>query len=222
MMTWKDYLDEVAADARKCIEEEYSYCRDWDEMSEFLFISDHVTGNGSGSYTFSRAQAAENVSGIVFDLDVFELFRSYGYDHVPVEEGPEVVDVIARCLALDEVSEALESIFDGLKSGRAWACTDCSTGTGGVSVPLDQLDDGTFYCPVCRRSYHRHPGDWGACQIDDGEAVARFAALDSLGAPSCGCEAHVFADETGPIDYLDANPDVSARLADGYARTVEL
>lgn len=161
MMTWEDYLDEVAADARECIEEEYSNCRDWDEMSELLFVSDHVTGNGSGSYTFSRAQAAENVGGIVFDLDVLELFRSYGYDHVPVEEGPEAVDVIARCLALGEVSGALESIFDGLKSGRAWACTDCSTGTGGVSVPLDQLDDGTFYCPVCRCSYHRDPGDWG-------------------------------------------------------------
>ena len=123
-MTWEDYLDEVAADAREWIEEEYSNCRDWDEMSELLFFSDHVTGNGSGSYTFSQAQSAENVAGIVFDPDVFELFRSYGYDHVPVEEGPDAVDVIARCLALGEVSGALESIFDGLKSGRAWACTE--------------------------------------------------------------------------------------------------
>ena len=222
MMTWEDYLNEVAADAREYIEEEYSNCRDWDEMSEWLFVSDHVTGNGSGSYTFSRAQAAENVAGIVFDPGVLELFRSYGYDHMPVEDGPEAVDVIARCLALGEVSGALESIFDGLKSGQAWACPDCSDDASGVSVRLDQCDDGTFYCPVCRCSYHRDPGDWGACEIEDLDTVARVAILDTLGAPSCGCEVHAFMDETGLIDYLDANPDVSARLADGYARTDDL
>lgn len=111
MMTWEDYLDEVAADARECIEEEYSNCRDWDEMSELLFVSDHVTGNGSGSYTFSRAQAAENVGGIVFDCDAQQAFEWAGYDHMPVEQGPEALDVIARCVAMGEVNDTLESAY---------------------------------------------------------------------------------------------------------------
>lgn len=111
MMTWEDYKDQVTDDALDYIEENAPSCRDWEEMREWFFVSDQVTGNGSGTYTFSRAQAAENAAGIVFDCDAQQAFEWAGYDHMPVEQGPEALDVIARCVAMGEVNDTLESAY---------------------------------------------------------------------------------------------------------------
>lgn len=112
MMTWNDYMEQVKADALEAIEENASYYEDWDEMNEALWIDDSVTGNGSGSYTFNTAQAAENVAGIIFDDDALEAFAELGYDGIPTKEGAEACDVIARCIALGYVSGELEEAFE--------------------------------------------------------------------------------------------------------------
>lgn len=114
-MTWEEYQDQVKADALDVIESEYSDYEDWDEMSEALFIDDSVTGNGSGSYTFCTATAAENVAGIIFDPEAVDAFREYGYNGIPTEKGAEACDVIARCIALGYVGYDLEKRFDELK-----------------------------------------------------------------------------------------------------------
>lgn len=115
MMTWKDYGREVEADAMKAIDEGAEYYETWDEMYDELFIDDAVTGNGSGSYTFSTQEAAENAAGIVWDEDAIEGFRGMGYDGIPTEQGPEAVDVIARCIWLGNLSGTLEEYFEDQK-----------------------------------------------------------------------------------------------------------
>lgn len=111
-MNWKDYEREVLEDAKEYIEENAKYYDTWDEMYDELFLSDYVTGNGSGSYTFCTETAKENVVGIIFDDDAISAFRDFGYEGIPTEKGPESVDVIARCIALGYVSGELEMYFD--------------------------------------------------------------------------------------------------------------
>ena len=77
----------------------------YDELYERMWVADEVTGNGSGSYTFSTWEAEEN---ICHNLDLLEEarmeFKSTGWD------GAEVADVTIRCYLLGEVlNEVLDS-----------------------------------------------------------------------------------------------------------------
>lgn len=114
-MDWNDYMKDVLNDGKEHIEENARYCDTWEEMEESLFLSDSVTGNGSGSYTFCTETAKGNVAGIIFDDDAIEAFREYGYEGIPTERGPEAVDVIARCIALGYVGGELESYYDEIR-----------------------------------------------------------------------------------------------------------
>lgn len=115
-MKWEDYISSVEADAKDEIEEQADYFNNWEEMEEHLFMADNVTGNGSGSYTFCAATAAENVAGIIWDDDALQAFYDAGYNGIPTDKGPEVCDVIARCLALYYV-DGLEDYFNECKEG---------------------------------------------------------------------------------------------------------
>lgn len=105
-------MEQVKSDALEAIEENAGYHEDWESMYDSLFIDDSVTGNGSGSYTFNTAKAAENVAGIIFDDDALEAFEEYGYEGIPTKQGAESCDVIARCIALGFVSGELEKAYD--------------------------------------------------------------------------------------------------------------
>lgn len=117
-MTWNDYKNQVLNDAKEAIKEQYDSVKDWNEMYELLQLDDAVTGNGSGSYTFSRAKAEENVAGIIWDSDVIYEFDTLGYRGIPTEKGAEEVDVIARYIALDHVGDDLEDYYNALKNGE--------------------------------------------------------------------------------------------------------
>ena len=111
-MNWNDYLEQVKEDAIEYIEENAEHCEDFEEMYEDLFLSDSVTGNSSGSYTFSSAKAAEYVGGIIFDGDAIAAFEQLGYEGIPTKQGPEACDVIARCIALEYAYGELEEYFN--------------------------------------------------------------------------------------------------------------
>ena len=119
MMTWNDYMEQVKADALEAIEENAQYYEDWEEMEEALWIDDSVTGNGSGSYTFNTAKAAENVAGIIFDEEALQAFAEMGYEGIPTKEGAEACDVIARCIALGYVGWELEEAFNEARENVA-------------------------------------------------------------------------------------------------------
>lgn len=102
-MTIQDYKNELKQDILEYAQEQKGYCETLEAFNDACWIADSVTGNGSGSYTFNRAKAAENVKDIIFEPELLEMFKDFGYDRVPFEKGPEYIDVSIRCFLLDEV-----------------------------------------------------------------------------------------------------------------------
>ena len=86
-----------------------------EHLNDALWTADNVTGNGSGSYTFNSARAAEYVTDNA-DL-VLDMVRDYGIDAATVGEhflngDWEWFDVSLRCYvlmsAIDDALDALE------------------------------------------------------------------------------------------------------------------
>lgn len=115
-MTFDDYKRDVLSDALEAIEEGASWWGTWDEAYDALFVDDAVTGNGSGSYTFCAARAAENARGLLFDEGFAAQAAAVGYGPELFAEGPETVDVVARCLALGCVAGELRDAYE--RAGR--------------------------------------------------------------------------------------------------------
>lgn len=81
-----------------------------EKLNEELFTCDSVTGNASGSYTFSTWEAEEN---LCHNLDLLgEALEEFGdgADYL-INNGAEAADVTIRCYLLNSaISEALEEI----------------------------------------------------------------------------------------------------------------
>lgn len=116
-MNFKDYIEETKDNAKEYIEENFDYLKDKEseEIFDVLFLEDSVTGNGSGSFTFSTYEAQQNISELIFDEDfIDELEHNFGGNLSElIKRGAECVDVTARCLALyyvdiDEILEELK------------------------------------------------------------------------------------------------------------------
>lgn len=112
-----NYLENVKEDVKNYIEENKeneSYNFDnIEELKELLYedlwIDDSVTGNCSGSYTFSTYQAEENIA---HNMDLLkEACEVFGADAFEMLENPEKADVTIRCYllsqAIDEVVEEM-------------------------------------------------------------------------------------------------------------------
>lgn len=77
------------------------------------FVDDDVTGNASGSCTFDRDLAVRHVSDLIWDDDFLKALDEAEEDLGKlVAKGPEAVDVVARCLALYEAGDAIETAVD--------------------------------------------------------------------------------------------------------------
>ena len=117
-----DYLNAVINDVKAAIEdlgedEKKELAElDEDEKKEYLynlFIDyDSVTGNASGSYTFSTWKAEENLchNGDLIE----EMEECYGYSFEQLADlGPEGIDVAIRCYVLPQAIDiALEEEED--------------------------------------------------------------------------------------------------------------
>lgn len=111
-----DYLAAVTADVTDYISNEidlgeYTSSDDLkDELNERLFVDDSVTGNASGSYTFSTWAAEEN---LCHNLDLLgEALTDFGFkpDYM-AKNGAEPCDVMIRCYLLSEaVSDAVDAL----------------------------------------------------------------------------------------------------------------
>jgi hypothetical protein len=119
-----DYKEAIKSDIRQYIEDNDTWLglEDLNENERFatltdnLWAEDSVTGNGSGSYTFDRNEAKQNLEGNE-DL-VREMCREF---NVPAEtvaekfldEDYEYFDVSVRCFLLDEcIQEVIEELED--------------------------------------------------------------------------------------------------------------
>ena len=116
-MNFKDYIEETKDNAMEYIQENWDYLKDKEseEIFDDLFLSDSVTGNASGSFTFSTYQAEQNIAELIFDEDfIDELEGNFGGNLGDlIKRGAECVDVTARCLALYYVD--IDKIMDELK-----------------------------------------------------------------------------------------------------------
>ena len=98
-----NYYDAIKNDIRDYLGDHSS--RDYDKLYEDLWIEDSVTGNASGSYTFSTADAEEYVKDNM-DL-VREACKEFCVDSDSVsehfmDEDWEWFDVTIRCYLLGE------------------------------------------------------------------------------------------------------------------------
>lgn len=119
-----DYHQAVLEDVIEAIwqEEPWKECNDRDELSDKLndelWTVDSVTGNGSGSYTFSRAKAEEFLRGNA-DL-IQEMASEFGMDDGEIgrrfmASDWEWFDVSIRCYLLGwAIQYALDLLQDGL------------------------------------------------------------------------------------------------------------
>ena len=115
-----NYLESVKVDVKNYIENEvelsdYSSREELESfLNDELFVNDSVTGNGSGSYTFSTWQAEEN---ICHNLDLLgEALQEFGSDMDILKDGAEACDVTIRCYllgqAINEVLDEMDLNFD--------------------------------------------------------------------------------------------------------------
>ena len=111
-----NYLEAVTTDAKQAILENLNYWSftDREELEEVandeLWINDSVTGNASGSYTFSTWQAEENLCHNMDELE--EACEEFGQDiGEAVKQGAEYCDVTIRCYLLGQaISAALDEL----------------------------------------------------------------------------------------------------------------
>ena len=104
----KDYISEqgvtITADNREELRE---------SLYDGMWVSDSVTGNCSGSYTFSRYKAEEN---ICHNLDLLEeACEEFGGNYDVLKDGAEACDVTIRCYILGQV---LDEVLDELEDNE--------------------------------------------------------------------------------------------------------
>ena len=78
------------------------------------------TGNDSGSRTCNAYESRENIKELIWDDTTVDTFKDAGYEGIPMEKGPEAIEVIAYWLALNEreddiASSWLDSVEDEVR-----------------------------------------------------------------------------------------------------------
>lgn len=112
-----DYYEIVKEDIREYIEDtiDFTEYESLEELGEYLndvlWVTDSVTGNASGSYTFSTYKAMQN---LIDNLDLLgEAFECFGCEVSDVSkilgQGAEACDVTIRCYLL---SECIQSVLE--------------------------------------------------------------------------------------------------------------
>jgi hypothetical protein len=124
-----DYREIMAQDIKDFLEENFELMyADVDSIEELqerlqddLFTEDSITGNASGSYTFSRAEAKEYVLDNMDEC--IEALKEFCVDAETIaekflSEDWEYFDVTIRCYLLGEV---LANVMDDIEEGfEAW------------------------------------------------------------------------------------------------------
>lgn len=112
-----NYFEAVKNDVKNVVINDYDYIKELKEgresfeqkLNDELFTKDNVTGNGSGSYTFSTWQAEENLCHNMVLLK--DALADFGSDCSMLEDA-EACDVTIRCYLL---SSAIMDVLDELE-----------------------------------------------------------------------------------------------------------
>ena len=109
-----DYREAMRDDLNQAIEEKEEWIgktiteaydskeEAYDQLFDYMWINDSVTGNASGSYTFNTYKSEEY---LCHNLDLLEeALREFGCDGSYItEHGAEACDVTIRCYLLPEM-----------------------------------------------------------------------------------------------------------------------
>lgn len=120
-----NYKEQVRADFKEWIEDNKEQIEGLDRHDAYeviydsCWVDDSVTGNASGSYTFSRYEARENFYGDSDSEDYLDKMCDDCFTD-PIEIGKKLIasdyeylDVIIRCWLLgDAVSDVLDEYYD--------------------------------------------------------------------------------------------------------------
>lgn len=121
-----DYFQEMKNDVLTYIDENYTTeelkellnNRDdfYEKLNDDLWVCDSVTGNASGSYTFSEWKAEEN---LCHNLDLLrDTIEEFSGDYaMALEKGAEYCDVLIRCYLLGSV---LYVVLNELERSLNW------------------------------------------------------------------------------------------------------
>lgn len=103
--------------------------RERDSLYDDAFVADSVTGNGSGSYTFSTWQAEEN---ICHNSDLMqEVVEEFGAPDSDKMYNAEFWDVSIRCLMLGCVfDDVLKEVLSEMEPKGGRDTKGATTGTG--------------------------------------------------------------------------------------------
>lgn len=114
-----DYFEAVCNDVREEIAESWAdRFADFETLDELrealndeLWVCDHVTGNASGSYTFSQWEAEEYLT---HNLDLLEeACAEFGADiGEEIKKGAESADVLIRCYLLPAAIDKVLTDFE--------------------------------------------------------------------------------------------------------------
>lgn len=121
-MSTYNYREAVTADVREYIENEIDLA-EWrgnrdgleEHPNEALWVCDSVTGNASGSYTFSTYRAEEYLT---HNWDILaEALDEFGGSTDILRQGAEACDVTIRCYLLGQaIAEALDELEEELEA----------------------------------------------------------------------------------------------------------
>lgn len=119
-----DYYEAVKEDVKNYIDNEITLSdyNDKDELCQYLkdtlWTEDSVTGNASGSYTFNRYEAEEN---LCHNWDILEeIAEDWGEDSLDFFN-PEALDVSIRCYLLSgAISAVLDDMEDNGELPEEW------------------------------------------------------------------------------------------------------
>ena len=115
-----DYFDAVREDLKRYVEDVYGpesvedvEAIDREALYDAAFVSDAVTGNTSGPYTFNTWDAEEN---LCHNMDLLEdAANEFGYGLELLGRGAEACDVTIRCYVLGQViDDALDELKEEL------------------------------------------------------------------------------------------------------------
>ena len=105
-----NYLEEIKKDILENYNKDYLEELSNEKLFDEMWIDDNITGNASGSYTFSTYQAEENIA---HNMDLLkEAIEEFGGNFSEaLEKGAEYCDVTIRCYLLGQaIAELKEEI----------------------------------------------------------------------------------------------------------------
>lgn len=105
-MTYENYIEETANNCMSVLADcSVGQLLDVEYIRKILWEDDRVTGVFSGYCTSVNGTAAENIKEVLFDEQFLADFNERNMNMQEVmAHGAEAIDVVARCLALKQIS----------------------------------------------------------------------------------------------------------------------